>query len=352
MEEKNIIKNFSIEELKQISEKFGQAGYRCEQLFHELYVERKNNFADMSILPKKFRENLSNEYQIDSISDYKTQRSVDGTVKFLFTLLDGKQIESVLIPDEKKGKRLTLCVSSQVGCTLNCIFCATGKLGFQRNLETAEIIDQVLFAEKIEKVKITNIVFMGMGEPLYNLKNVIKAIEILTNPKAEIMGQKRITVSTAVVLKKINELADSGLKVKLAISLHATTDMLRQKLIPYAERVSLTQIGDAVEYYYRKTKQDITYEYIFLAGLNNSTDDVKRLSRITKRVPSKVNIIPYHDISFTGAEEVLNFRTPVKEEIEDFANKLRASGVRVSVRSSSGFDIDGACGQLAYSERQ
>jgi 23S rRNA (adenine2503-C2)-methyltransferase len=347
----NLIRNYNIDELKDIALNLGQEKYRGEQLFRALFAERKDDFDDMRILPLEFREKLKEKYKINSIVDHNTQHSQDGTVKFFFTLTDGNKIETVLIPGDRKKERLTLCISSQIGCTLNCTFCATGKLPFKRNLEAAEIIDQVLFAEKIENVKLTNIVFMGMGEPMYNLNNVIKAIRIISNPKLKIMSQKRITVSTSGVLKKINELADSGLKVKLAISLHATTDNLRKKLIPYAERVSVSHLMDSVEYYYRATKLPVTYEYIFLEGINDMPEDVKRLSKIVKKLPSKVNIIPYNDISFTGAAEVLEFKNPSPERMKEFADALRGEGVKTFIRTSSGFDIDAACGQLAYSER-
>jgi len=345
------IKNFSLSELKDLLKSAGFDSFRAEQIFNYIYVNKKESFDEMAILPAKLRQFLSETFNINSITDYKFSLSKDGTKKFLFSLTDNNKIESVLIPDEKDTGRLTLCVSSQVGCTLNCTFCATGKLPFMRSLESAEIIDQFMSAEKISGQKITNIVFMGMGEPLYNLKNVIVAIKILSDPKVTLISQRRITVSTVGVIKKIQELAEEGLKVKLAISLHATTDKTRNMLIPYSEKVNMSQLGDAIEYFYRKTKQNITYEYIYLEGINNSDEDVKRLAKITKRVPSKVNIIPYHDISFTGAEAVQEFKVPTRASIDKFSAQLRNLGVNVFCRTSSGFDIDAACGQLAYSER-
>ncbi len=347
---KKLIKNLDINELLTYTLEDTQPKFRADQLFKELYISRVDDFADMTTIPKAYRDVLKKNFLINAITDYRKQNSSDGTVKFLFTLSDGEKIETVLIPDENREDRFTLCVSSQVGCTLNCAFCATGKLDFKRSLETSEIIDQIIFVEKITGIKITNIVFMGMGEPMYNLKNVIKAIKIITHPSVRFLSQKKITVSTVGVIKKIEELAESGLKVKLAVSLHATTDIIRQQLIPYAEKVSLRAIGDSIENYYRKTQLPITYEYIFLTGINNTDDDVKRLAKITKRVQSKVNIIPYHDISFTGNEKI-EFREAGKDEINNFAKKLREEGVNVFIRSSSGKDIDAACGQLAYSQR-
>ncbi|MFH1051352.1 MAG: 23S rRNA (adenine(2503)-C(2))-methyltransferase RlmN [bacterium] len=347
---KKLIKNLCLEDLLTYTLEDSQPKYRAEQLFKELYVNKVNDFSEMTTIPKTYREILNKDFAVNAITGYQTQKSTDGTVKFLFTLSDGEKIETVLIPDEKRPERFTLCVSSQVGCTLNCTFCATGKIGFKRNLEISEIIDQIIFAEKIENVKISNIVFMGMGEPMYNLKNVINAIKIITHPSVRFLSQKKITVSTVGIIKKIEELAESGLKVKLAVSLHATTDIIRQQLIPYAEKVSLRAIGDAIENFYRKTQMPITFEYIFLTGVNNSDDDAKRLSKITKRVLSKVNLIPYHDISFSGNEKI-EFKEATKDEINIFADKLRAFGVNVFIRSSSGKDIDAACGQLAYSKR-
>jgi 23S rRNA (adenine2503-C2)-methyltransferase len=399
---KKLIKNLSIVELQDFFYEYSQPKYRAEQVFKELYLNRVSDFSAMTTIPKDFREILDTNFHINSITEYQTQKSADGTIKFLFQLRDGQKIESVLIPDERRKSfdklrmtetdklrmtetdklrmtetvklrmtetdklrmsetdklrmtetnklRMTLCVSSQVGCTLNCTFCATGKLGFKRNLETAEIIDQMLFAEKVAGVKLSNIVFMGMGEPTYNLANVIKAIKIISSPNNQLLSPKRITVSTVGVVKKMRELADSGLKVKLAVSLHATNDLIRQQLMPYAERVTLKAIGDAIEYYYRKTKLDITYEYILLPGINNTDNDVKRLSKITKRVPSKVNIIPYHSISFIEGSNT-PYKEPTKDEIKTFTEKLKVEGVNVFLRTSSGKDIDAACGQLAYSQR-
>jgi len=347
---KKLIKNLSFEELQNFVLDNSQPKFRAEQIFKELYLNRADDFNSITTIPKFFRDELNSEFEINSFTDYKTQNSKDGTIKFLFQLRDGQRIESVLIPDDRKKQRYTLCVSSQVGCTLNCTFCATGKLGFKRNLETSEIIDQMLFAEKITSVKLSNLVFMGMGEPTYNLANVIKAIKIITNTKVQLLSPKRITISTVGVIKKIRELADSGLKVKLAISLHATSDIIRQQLMPYTERVTLRAIGDAIEYYYRKTKLDITFEYILLPGINDTDSDVNRLARFTKRVPSKVNIIPYHSIDFVEGITV-TYREPTKVEINTFYEKLKNESVNVFLRTSSGKDIDAACGQLAYSQR-
>ncbi len=347
---KDLIKNYTLDELKELINSAGYEKYRAEQIYNLIFNQRKADFNVFHNIPYKLRNFLSENFIVDTLHLKKTSISSDGTKKYLFQLLDGNKIESVLISDNK-SKRLTLCVSSQVGCTLNCTFCATGKLPFKRNLFVSEIIDQVLLVEKLNEVKITNIVFMGMGEPLYNYENVTKAIKILSNEKYQIIPPKRITISTVGVKDKIEGLAKSELKVKLAISLHATTDKIRHKLIPYSKKMTISELMDSIEFYYRKTKRNVTYEYIFLEGINNTFEDAKRLSKICKRIPSKVNIIPYHDISFTNDEITKQFKTASQDEIEKFYGLLKAMNTNVFIRSSSGFDIDAACGQLAYSER-
>lgn len=286
------------------------------------------------------------------------QYSKDGTTKFLFRLNDGKAIESVLIPaetldEDPKLKRLTLCVSSQVGCALNCSFCATGKLGYTRNLKPSEIVDQVLQVEKETQKKISNIVFMGMGEPLHNLENVVKAIDILSNSVEKIISRKKITISTAGIVPKILELAEIPKPVKLAISLHSTTNGVRQKIMPIAKKWNIQSLRESIVEYYRKTIIPITYEYILFDGLNNSTEDAKRLAKFARTVPSKVNIIPFHDISFTNPTGFAKELKPAsQEQINEFVTQLRNLGVNVYVRTSSGVDIDAACGQLAYSKKE
>jgi 23S rRNA (adenine2503-C2)-methyltransferase len=356
---KFLIKNLTLPELKAFLESKGIEKFRAEQAFDYIYKQRCETFDDMTNIPSIVRSLLSENFFIDSIVNQFLSVSSDGTKKFLFELRDGNSIESVLIPNDKdadesdKKKRNTLCVSSQIGCSVDCAFCATGKLKLKRSLDAAEIVDQAIFAERISGEKATNIVFMGMGEPLLNYDNTVKAVRILSDGKYGLLSRKRITVSTSGIVPQIYKLADEVIKVKLAISLHATTNGLRNKLVPISRKFDLKQLGDAIEYYYRKTKIPLTYEYIPFDGLNDTEQDVKRLVKFIGRVPSKINIIPYHDIGFTNP---VGFAGELKASSPDnfirFAEALRSEGVNVFVRSSSGLDIDAACGQLAYSKRK
>jgi len=350
------IKDFGLEDLQSLMESFGEPKYRAEQIFRELYDNRKSSFNDFTTLPLNLRDKLSKNYVINTALDSKSQLSIDGTIKYLFKLVNGDSIESVLIPSYDSNdddlRRLTLCVSSQVGCALNCAFCATGKLKLTRNLTPGEIVDQVLNVETMSGERITNIVFMGMGEPLHNLNNVIKAIEILTNPMATVINRKRITVSTSGLVSKIDELAKIEKPVKLAVSLHSTTNGLRDKLMPINKKWPIESLRNALENYYRRTRLPITFEYILFEGLNDSNDDVKRLARFVRSIPSKVNIIPFHDISFIPSEGISQELKPASmEKIDSFVDNLKKNKVNAFVRTSSGFDIDAACGQLAFSER-
>jgi len=237
------------------------------------------------------------------------------------------------------------------GCPLACAFCATGTLGFKRNLSSGEIVEQILLVEKELGYKITNIVFMGMGEPLMNYGNVVRAIDILTEERNKLLRRKKITLSTAGIPGKIIRLADEEKPVKLALSLHATTNGLRSKIMPLAEKNDLTTLMDSIEYYYRKTKLDITYEYILFDGLNDSDEDINRLAKIARRVPSRVNIIPFNDISFTAPVGIAAELHPApREKMEYFASRLRQQGIPVILRDTFGGDIEAACGQLALSE--
>lgn len=333
----------------------GLAKYRGEQLFRRIYAHRADTWEQVKELPKLQREELGLRYSLRSITLQKVQESEDGTKKFLFQLSDGRAIETVLIPSEMRDndgspRRRTICVSTQVGCPLNCKFCATASLKLKRNLTTGEIIEQFLMVQQHSDLPITNLVFMGMGEPMLNYDNVMKAVEIFTHPMVQLLAPRRITLSTAGMVEGIRRLADEGRQIKLALSLHATTDDLRLQLMPINKKYNLRELGDAMEYYYRKTKKDVTYEYILFDGLNDTDNDVKRLAKICRRVPSKVNVIPFHDIGFTAPEGLsAQLRRSSDDRFEEFLRKLRREGVNVMVRSSSGEDIDGACGQLAFS---
>ncbi len=354
---KKNIKNLSIPELQDYLVSVGQPKYRAKQIFQNIFVQHAETFDKIAIIPKSLREKLSNDFDIFSFASSKSQHSSDGTIKFLFGLKDGSAIESVLIPceytDEEKRNRRTLCVSSQAGCALNCTFCATGKLKFKRNLTVSEIVDQVLAVEKQIGKKLTNIVFMGMGEPLLNYDNVKKAVEIFTNTEFQLIKKKKITVSTAGVIPKIIQLADDNLPVKLAVSLHATSQELRKKLMPSAEKWKFDKLIESIEYYYKKTKTPVTFEYILFEGLNDRIEDIKRLAKLAKRVPTKINLIPFHTIEFTNPAGFASELKPAsKGKIQWFRKELLKLDVQSFQRTSSGLDIDAACGQLALKSLQ
>ena len=355
---KQNIKGFTIAELEDFAHSIGEKKFRGKQLFDWLYTKEASSFAEMTSLSKQLREKLLSAASIDSIQLVASQTSrEDGTTKFLFELHDGKRIESVLIPprtafkdSEAKGeeeqKRLTLCVSTQVGCPLDCKFCATASMGFLRNLTAGEIIDQVLQAKRISGKKITNLVYMGMGEPMMNYDNVMASAEIITTGMG--IGAKRITVSTAGWASKIRQMADENRKVKLAVSLHTLDDEARTGLMPINKKFNLRELLDAVAYYYRKTKQRVTFEYILFEGWNDRQEDAERLVKLAKNIPCKFNIIPFHAIAFIHPSGVsADLRPATLKRMEQFVDKLREAHVTVFVRSSAGEDIDAACGQLA-----
>lgn len=354
LNKKTYIKNITKEELKYSLNESGFQTYRAEQILDEIYIRRTESFEKMELLPQKLRNFLDNNFTLNSLKLKKMRRSTDSSIKFLFDLHDGKSIESVYMPwyDEnfEDTSRITLCISSMAGCPVECAFCATGTMGLLRNLEPAEIVDQILMVEKETQKKVTNIVFMGMGEPLLNLKNVKSAILILTDENNSLISRKRITVSSVGFPSRIKELSETGIKVKLAISLHATTNGLRHKLIPFLKNIDINELMDSIEDYYRVTKIPITYEYIMFDGLNDTDEDAKRLIKIARRVPSKVNIIPFNDISFTNPSGFAAELKPTpRERIEEFAKVLKSERIPVIIRDTFGSDIEAACGQLALS---
>lgn len=348
------IKDFDKVELENLLVENGWERYRADQLWQALYLQRINSIEEISTLPKPLRVFLQNNFDISSIKSYSFQKANDGTIKFLFNLMRGSAVESVYIPyDNGLRERRTLCVSSQVGCALGCTFCATGKLGLKRNLSPAEIVDQVLFVEKVIGEPLTNIVFMGMGEPLQNFSNVVKAITILTTGKNRLFNPKNITVSTSGILPKILELAKLPNPVKLALSLHSTFDSLREKLMPVSSRWKINELRRALEEYYRKTRIPITFEYIVFEGLNDNELEARRLAKFTRSVPSKVNLIPFHPIDFMPLSSFAKELKPASiDKILQFKKWLIDAGAKAFIRSSSGIEIDGACGQLAFSQTE
>jgi 23S rRNA (adenine2503-C2)-methyltransferase len=348
------LKGLTLPELEAFALSIGEKKFRGKQLFEWLYAKRAASFVDMSTISKALRAKLDQIASIPSIKIVTEKKSDDGTAKYLFDLSDGYQVESVLIPPstafkdakakaEEEQKRLTLCISTQVGCPLKCKFCATASMGFYRNLTTGEIIDQVIQIENHTRKRITNLVFMGMGEPLLNYDSVIKSIDIFTTGMA--IAARHITVSTVGLVPQIHRIADERRKFKLAISLHSLDDNVRSSLIPIAIRYRLDELVAAIEYYYRLVKRRPTFEYILFKDINDRDRDVQNLIKLSKRIPCKVNIIPFHNIQLSGPATSLQ-PTPIAR-MDEFVRKLRESHVTVFVRSSTGESIKAACGQLA-----
>lgn len=340
---KTAIRNLSFNELKRWSEKHNLPKYRTEQIFLAIYAGNINDFNNISTIPIELRNLLSEEFSAVSLELVEDIHSDDGSIKFLLRTQDLKFIECVFMPHE--SGRNTLCISTMTGCPIGCEFCASGKIGDSRKLSQAEILDQVFIAQSKLNSKLTNLVYMGMGEPLLNYENTVKSIEMLTSENNHIFSRRKITLSTVGIPLKIRQLANIKEPVKLAISLHATTDGDRNKIIPTNKAYSLTELMNDVEYYYRKTNLPITYEYILFAGFNDSDNDAKRLAKIARRVSSKINIIPFNDITFTGQTSTLK---PLDEDgITLFIEMVESYGVKATLRKSFGKDISAACGQLA-----
>ena len=337
------IRSLSLDELISYFESIGEKKFRARQVWEWIWKKHAKSFEDMTNLSMQLRQLLNTNFILPAITINAAQYSSDGTVKTRFKTFDNELVEGVLIPVES---RQTACVSSQVGCSLSCKFCATGYMDRKRNLTYDEIYDQVALlndmAEKTYQKKLSNIVFMGMGEPLLNYKNVLKAIERITAHDGLGMSAKRITVSTAGVAKMIKQLGDDGVKFNLALSLHAANDQKRNEIMPINETNSIKALIEALNYFYDKTKNDITFEYILFKGENDSLKDADDLIKIYKQVPVHlVNIIEYNPISNA------DFVKPDRDATQQFMDYLAAHRVNVRLRISRGKDIDAACGQLA-----
>jgi len=321
--------------------------FRAKQIQEWLWKKSAQSIDEMTNLSLSLREQLKEEFELNSITADKIQYSDDGTIKSRFKLHDGHLIESVLIP-VVKDRRFTVCVSTQVGCSLTCSFCATGKMKRARNLSAGEIYDQVIEVQKqcIEKFDhpLTNIVYMGMGEPLLNYAEVLKSVDHITNPNGLNWSPKRITVSTAGVAKMIRKLADDQVKFNLAISLHAPTDEQRNEIMPINETNNLEVLMEALQYFYQKTKNKISYEYIAFQHFNESPEDAHRLAKLCQDFPVKINIIEYNSV------DGVTLLKSDPERTDRFAAILNRLGIRTTIRRSRGKDIDAACGQLANKE--
>jgi len=339
----NNIRHLSLPELETYFEKLGEKKFRAKQVYEWLWLKPVQRFDDMTNISKELREKLASTFSFPALSVDTVQHSSDGTIKSRFRTHDGHLVEGVLIPTTS---RFTACVSSQIGCSLSCKFCATGYMERKRNLEFDEIYDQVAIinrqCEKENGKKLSNIVFMGMGEPLLNYKNVLRSIERITSPHGMGMSPRRITVSTAGVAKAIRQLGDDKVKFKLALSLHAATDAKRHEIMPINDTNNIRSLVDALNYFYKQTKSEITFEYILFKDFNDSLQDADDLIRVYRQVPADlVNLIEYNPIDFA------KFSKPEEEKVQAFMRYLEKHRVNARLRRSRGKDIDAACGQLA-----
>jgi len=322
-----------------------EKNFRAKQVYEWLWKKSCFSFDEMSNISKELRTKLDENFVINNVKIHRSQYSADKTIKNSFILHDTHLIEGVLIP---APERMTACVSSQVGCSLTCKFCATGYMERKRNLDAAEIYDQVVLIDRQARenygIPLSNIVYMGMGEPLLNYKNVLESVEKITSEEGLNMAAKRITVSTAGIAKMIKKLGDDNVKFNLALSLHAANDEKRNTIMPINEQNSLKALAEALKYYFAKTKNAVTYEYIVFDGFNDTLQDAAELARFCKHLPCKVNIIEYNPIAFAS------YLNAGEDKIEAFADYLRKQGVTTNIRRSRGKDIDAACGQLAIKD--
>lgn len=335
--QKKDIKNFTLNELQEEVKNLGVEKYRAAQLFDLLYRKGIEDFRDMLGLPASFRDLLQENFYISKIGLVNLAKSKDQTEKYLFKLEDGNLIESVLI---FSAKRATECISSQIGCKYNCLFCESGKKGFTRNLTVSEILNQVLFVKKKVESNLNNIVFMGIGEPLDNYDNVVKAICILNSKDAFNIGARKITISTCGVIPAIKKLQERNWQIELSVSLHAPENKLRSYLMPVNNMYPLPDLIEACKDYAEKTKRQITFEYILIKGVNDSLIYADKLAELIGGFNSKVNLI-----TFNPAPDSL-LQAPGISQVKSFKNKLAVRGIPTTIRVSKGDDISAACGQL------
>jgi len=335
--QKKDIKNFTLNEFQEEVKNLGEKKYRATQLFDLLYNKGIEDFRDMLSLPASFRDSLQENYYISKIDLAKLAKSKDQTEKYLFKLEDGNLIESVLI---FSGKRVTECISSQIGCKYNCLFCESGKKGFTRNLTVGEILNQVLFVKKKMKSNPNNIVFMGIGEPLDNYDNIVKAICILNSKDAFDIGARKITISTCGIIPAIKKLQERNWQIELSVSLHAPENKLRSYLMPVNNLYPLPDLIEACKNYAEKTKRQITFEYILIKGVNDSLIYADKLAKLIGGFNSKINLIVFNPASGSLIQ------APGIYQVKSFKNKLAARGIPTNIRISKGDDISAACGQL------
>ncbi len=349
------IKSQTAEELQAQFREWGQPGYRVTQLLEWLYPQRAANWESMSNLPKGLRESLKQHYTLNTLEMVAKQGSRDTTQKFLWRLADGQMVESVLIPANpalygEASDRHTLCVSTQVGCAYGCKFCASGLDGWKRNLGVHEIVEQVIAVERWNAAEnpepetkerlVNNLVIMGMGEPLANYDNLLKALKILNAPWGAGIGARKMTISTSGLAPQIRKLAEEPLQFRLALSLHGATDEVREKIMPVNRKYPLRELTSACEFYQGKNGRMITFEYILIAGVNDGLDQVKPLATLARRLNAKVNLIPYNRV------EGLPWERPEEAVQEAFLKGLEELEITATLRREKGHDIDAACGQL------
>jgi 23S rRNA (adenine2503-C2)-methyltransferase len=345
------VKSLLFDELQEELHKLGEPSYRARQIADWLYQRRVKSFDEMTDLSRNLRAQLAHQFAFSNLDVVRVLGSRDSTRKFLFRLGDENLIESVLIPASPalyggSSDRRTICISTQVGCAYGCKFCASGLEGFSRNLDPNEIIDQIVAIESATGEKIDNIVFMGMGEPLANFSNVMRTIRIINAPWALGIGARHITVSTSGLAPQIKKLADETLQIRLAISLHAATDQVRNQIMPINRKYNLETLLSACDYYVARRKQRLTFEYILIAGVNDADDQAYLLARHARKLAAKVNLIPYNTV------EGLQWSRPSRNRQEKFLSILRAHKIAATLRREKGHDIDAACGQLRLQTRR
>jgi 23S rRNA (adenine2503-C2)-methyltransferase len=344
-DDKQPIHSVLLGELEAVVHELGQPKYRAAQVAQWLYAKRASSFDAMSDLPAGLRANLKERYRFGTLESLRVLGSEDTTRKYLFRLADGSLIETVLIPASpalygESSDRRTLCVSTQVGCAYGCKFCASGLDGFSRNLNAGEIVNQILRVEELSGESVSNLVFMGMGEPLANFNNLMRAIQILNAPWGVGIGARRITISTSGLAPQIRLLAEQPLQVRLAVSLHGATDAVRQQIMPVNRKYPLQELLEACGYYAERKKQRITFEYILIEGVNDREQDAAALVRVARQVGAKVNCIPYNRV------EGLDWNRPSEARQDVFMGILDRAGVPATLRREKGHDIAAACGQL------
>ncbi|NUM31287.1 MAG: 23S rRNA (adenine(2503)-C(2))-methyltransferase RlmN [Bacteroidetes bacterium] len=336
------IRDLSVEDISEYLKSHNQPVFRAKQIYQWLWHKRASAFSEMSNIPIEIREKLSNDFELKPLKILNSFKSADGTIKVAFELWDGNIVEGVLIPS---ADRITACVSSQVGCSLNCSFCATGYLPYKRNLDAGEIFDQVYLLKKLalekNNINLSNIVFMGMGEPLLNYSNLLKSIEHITSPVGLAISPQRITVSTSGIAKMIKKLGDDNVKFNLALSLHYADNDKRTSIMPINESNNLEMLAEALEYFYSKTKTRVTLEYCMISEINDTEQDALNLANFARKVKCKINLIEYNPIDNALYKPSTNIAT------QNFIKILEQKKHIVNLRRSRGKDINAACGQLA-----